>query len=117
MNDWLSPQEREEFRAYNEKRYKEQHGACLERINQLRQELSLAEEGLANYQQENANLHSILARRLQELDDAKWLIRNGEKHFGSLWRDATSEDINAITRRALPQSAEQQLNTPKIVDG
>jgi len=35
MSDWLSPQEREEFRAYNEKRYKDQHGACLERINQL----------------------------------------------------------------------------------
>ena len=62
MSDWLSPQEREEFRAYNEKRYKEQHGACLERINQLRQELSLAEEGLANYQQENAQLRETLLR-------------------------------------------------------
>ena len=48
-------------------------------------------------------LLSTLAYRLQELDDAKWLIRNGEKHFGSLWRDATAEDINAVTRRAPPQ--------------
>jgi len=76
--------------------------------DQLRQELSLAEEGLANYQQENARLHSTLARRLQELADAKWLICNGEKHFGSLWRDATAEDINAVTRRALPQPGEQK---------
>jgi len=72
-------------------------------IAQLRQELSLAEEGLANAMQETQHLHSTLARRLQELDDDKWLIRNGEKHFGSLWRDATAEDINSITRRAPPQ--------------
>ena len=75
-------------------------------IAQLRQELSLAEEGLANYQQENAQLRSTLAYRLQELGDAKWLIRNGEKHFGSLWRDATTEDILAITRRSEPQPGE-----------
>jgi len=59
MSDWLSPQEREEFRAYNEKRYKEQHGHCIAQIDALRQEneqlrgnLSLAEEGLANATQE-----------------------------------------------------------------
>lgn len=66
----------------------------------------LDDESVANYQQELERLHSTLAYRLQELDNAKWLIRNGEKHFGSLWRDATAEDINAITRRALPQPAE-----------
>ena len=79
--------------------------AAAAEIEQLRGTLSLAEEGLANYAQENERLQSILAQRLQELDDAKWLIRNGEKHFGSLWRDATAADIMAVTRRpAVPQS-------------
>lgn len=81
--------------------------------DQLRGNLSLAEEGLANYQQENAQLRSTLAYRLQELDNAKWLIRNGEKHFGSLWRDAIAEDINAITRRAPPQPGEQTAAGPE----
>lgn len=78
-----------------------------ERIKQLERELSLAEEGLANYAQELEQLRSTLAHRLQELYEAKWLIRNGEKHFGSLWRDATTNDILAITRRAPPQTPPQ----------
>ena len=73
MSDWLSPQEREEFRAYNEKRYKEQHGACLERINQLRQELSLAEEGLANYQQD---LDRVTQSNLKFIEANKSLADN-----------------------------------------
>ena len=68
-------------------------------IKDLGFQLGMAEEGLANYAQELAHLHSTLAHRLQELDDVKWLIRNGEKHFGSLWRDATAADIATITRR------------------
>ena len=75
----------------------------LEEYERLRGTLPLAEEGLANYAQEVGHLHSTLAHRLQELDDAKWLIRNGEKHFGSLWRDATTDDIAAITRRPASQ--------------
>jgi len=54
---------------------------------------------------ENEQLRTTLAHRLQELYEAKWLIHNGEKHFGSLWRDATTEDILAITRRSPPQTA------------
>lgn len=57
---------------------------------------------------EISQLRSTLAHRLQELYDAKWLIRNGEKHFGSLWRDATPEDINAVTRRSPPQEAKHE---------
>lgn len=26
----------------------------------------------------------------------RWLIANGEKHFGTLWREATAADIDAI---------------------
>jgi ABC-type transporter MlaC component len=81
---------------------------AAEAIEQLRGNLSLAEEGLANYQQENERLRQILAHRLQELYQAKWLIRNGEKHFGSLWRNATAEDIRAVAERSSePQSGEQ----------
>jgi len=39
MNDFLSPDEREELRAYNEKRYKAQHGHCITQIDELRAEV------------------------------------------------------------------------------
>ena len=64
-------------------------------------------ERLLFLEAENEQLRSTLAHRLRELYEAKWLIRNGEKHFGSLWRDATTEDILAITRRSEPQPGEQ----------
>jgi hypothetical protein len=93
----------------------------LEDFEVMRGTLSLAEEGLANYAQENERLcgdlslakraledlareneqlRQTFAYRLRELYQAKWLIRNGEKHFGSLWRDATAEDIRAIAERS-----------------
>jgi len=89
------------------KELREAYADWRRKAEQAQKELSLAEEGLANYAQENQQLRSTLAHRLQELDDVKWLIRNGEKHFGSLWRDATASDIDAVTRRAPPQTEKQ----------
>jgi hypothetical protein len=62
--------------------------------------VSEASNALAAAHAENAQLRQTLAHRLRELYQAQWLIRNGEKHFGSLWRDATAEDIRAIAERS-----------------
>ena len=40
-------------------------------IKDLGFQLGMAEEGLANYAQENAHLHSTLTYRLRDLDDAR----------------------------------------------
>jgi len=83
-------------------------------VNFPRDFIAIAEER-DRLRHENSQLHSALAYRLQQLEDAKWLIRNGEKYFGSVWRDATAEDINAITRRAPPQPGEQTAAGPESV--
>lgn len=33
-----------------------------------------------------------------EIDRLRWLIANGEKHFGTLWRDATAADIDSVRK-------------------
>lgn len=37
--------------------------------------------------------------------DALWLIENGEHYFGTLWREATGADIDAV-RRTLKMRAD-----------
>lgn len=47
MDDWISRKEREELRAYNERRYKQQHGLCIMKIEALKQENERLRDGLA----------------------------------------------------------------------
>lgn len=35
----------------------------------------------------------------------EWLIVHGERHFGTLWRDASMDDVRFVLRRAPPDSA------------
>lgn len=39
----------------------------------------------------------VLARQFnrsqEEIESLRWLIKYGERHFGSLWREATPRDI------------------------
>lgn len=66
MSDWLSPEEREEFRAYNEKRYKEQHGNCLAQIEALKKE----NERLNEHSRDFSRQHHEALDEIQRLQRA-----------------------------------------------
>lgn len=38
------------------------------------------------------------AELVADYDRLVWLLRNGEKYFGTLWREATYRDIEAVQR-------------------
>lgn len=46
-----------------------------------------------------------VARLRAEVDRIRWLIHEGEKHFGSLWRQAQKSDIDYVRGSTLQSSA------------
>lgn len=95
--------------------------------DQLRGTLSLAEEGLANYAQEvkgaQHDIEQLMAAasaEANEVERLRALLRevynhgeNGDLHkkIGAVFGVEPGEDIPAV-----PQSAEHELTTPKMID-